>query len=399
MVEPVPQLEDLPLRDGRRVLLRADFNVPLHEGVIDDDLRITAALPTIEYLRGQGASIVCCSHLGRPKGHADPRYSLAPVAARLAELLETDVALSPEVTGFESLRMAQSLHACDVMMIENLRFDAGEEADDVAFATNLGALADVYVDDAFGAAHRAHASIVGPPAVLPSAAGRLLAREVEVLGGLLDAPKRPFVGVLGGVKVSDKLGVIDALLSRCDVLLVGGAMAFTFLAATGVSVGDSLVELDRVEHCRELLASGRIRIPTDVVVAREMTPDAPTRHVRADAIPDGWKGFDVGPETAGAYADEISGAATVLWNGPMGVFEMEPFAAGTQTVAQAVADCRGFTVVGGGDSASAVRRLGLATRIDHVSTGGGASLELIELGDLPGLRALREGIARRDSAR
>ena len=391
MVDPVPQLEDLAVERGTRVLLRADFNVPLHDGRIDDDLRITAALPTIEYLRSRNAKIVCCSHLGRPKGKIDPKYSLEPVAKRLSGLLRVEVDLSPEVAGFESLSRSQSLRPGAVMMIENLRFDPGEEANDPAFAANLTELGDVYVDDAFGAAHRAHASIVGPPLVLPSAAGRLLAREVDVLGGLLHAPKRPFVAILGGVKVSDKLGVIDALLQRCDTLLIGGAMAFTFLAARGADVGDSLVQDDQVEHCRELLKSGRIEIPTDVVAAEKMTASARTRHVRADAIPAGLKGLDIGPETAGHYADVIATAATVLWNGPMGVFELEPFAAGTRTVAGAVADCRGFTVVGGGDSASAVRQFGLADRIDHVSTGGGATLELIELGDLPGLQVLRKG--------
>jgi phosphoglycerate kinase len=394
MVDPVPQLADLALERGARVLLRADFNVPLQDGRIEDDLRIIAALPTIEHLRSRGAEIVCCSHLGRPKGKVDPRYSLAPVAVRLSELLGVEVALSPDVTGFESLRRSQCLEPGGVMMIENLRFDPGEESNDPAFAANLAELADAYVDDAFGAAHRAHASIVGPPLVLPSAAGLLLAREVAALGGLLGEPKRPFVAILGGVKVSDKIGVLDALLERCDTLLIGGAMAFTFLAAQGAHVGDSLVQDDQVAHCRALLKTGRIEIPTDVVAAAEMSADAATRHVRADAIPDGLSGFDIGPETAGHYADVIAGAATVLWNGPMGVFEMEPFAAGTRTVAGAVADCRGFTVVGGGDSASAVRHLGVADRIDHVSTGGGASLELIELGDLPGLQALRKGTHR-----
>jgi phosphoglycerate kinase len=375
-------------------LLRADFNVPLHDGRIEDDLRITAAVPTIAYLRSRGAEVVCCSHLGRPKGKVEPEYSLAPVARRLGELLRVEVPLSPEVTGFESLSRSQSLEPGDVMLIENLRFDPGEEANDPAFAANLAELGDVYVDDAFGAAHRAHASIVGPPLVLPSAAGLLLAREVEALGALLGEPKRPFVAILGGVKVSDKLGVLDALLERCDTVLIGGAMAFTFLAAQGAHVGDSLVQDDQVAHCRALLKTGRIEVPTDVVVAAEMSADAPTRHVRAQSIPDGLQGFDIGPETAGHYADVIAGAATVLWNGPMGVFEMEPFAAGTRTVAGAVADCRGFTVVGGGDSASAVRQFALADRIDHVSTGGGASLELIELGDLPGLQALRKGSRR-----
>jgi phosphoglycerate kinase len=394
VVDPVPQLEDLPLHRETRVLLRADFNVPLRDGEIDDDLRITAALPTIQWLREREVELVCCSHLGRPKGKPDPKYSLAPVARRLGELLDTNVVLASGVANFASVALSEDLGACDVMMIENLRFDPGEEANDPAFATNLSQLGDVYVDDAFGAAHRAHASIVGPPLVMPSAAGRLLAREVEVLGALLDAPKRPFVAVLGGVKVSDKLGVIDALLERCDTLLIGGAMAFTFLVAQGASVGDSLVEADQVDHCRQLLASGRIAVPTDVVIARDMTADADAQHVRATAIPDGWKGLDIGPETAGHYADVIAGAATVLWNGPMGVFELEPFAAGTRTVAEAVADSRGFTVVGGGDSAAAVRHMDLADRIGHVSTGGGASLELIELGDLPGLKALRKGMRR-----
>src|SRR5437870_600008 len=383
MVDPVPQLESLPLRKGACVLLRADFNVPLRDGKIEDDLRITASLPTITWLLARDCKIVACSHLGRPKGKVDPAFSLAPVAQRLGELLGAEVPLAHGVADFASVAQAQELAAGRVMMLENLRFDPGEEANDPAFATNLSELGDVYVDDAFGAAHRAHASIVGPPHVMPSAAGRLLAREVEVLSALLDRPKEPFVVVLGGVKVSDKLGVIDALLEHCDQLLIGGAMAFTFLVAQGASVGDSLVEEQQVEHCRALLETGKVLVPTDVVVTQEISADAPARHVRAQAIPDGWKGVDVGPETAGTYADVIAGAATVLWNGPMGIFELAPFAAGTRTVAQAVADCRGFTVVGGGDSASAVRHMHLADRIDHVSTGGGALLELIELGDLP----------------
>ncbi len=370
------------------MLLRADFNVPLRDGEITDDLRITAALPTIHWLREREVSIVVCSHLGRPKGH-DPALSLAPVARRLGELLDTTVELSPQVAGFTSLNIAQNLDPCDVLMIENLRFEPGEAECTPSFATNLSELGDVYVDDAFGAAHRSHASIVGPPRVMPAAAGRLLAAEVDALGRLMGEPDRPFVAVLGGAKVSDKLGVIDALLERCDTLLIGGAMAFTFIVAQGGSVGDSLVEEDRVDHCRELLATGRIRIPTDVVVAREMSADAEVRHVGAMAITDGWKGLDIGPETASTYADELLGAKTVLWNGPMGVFELAPFAAGTRSIAEAVADCRGYTVVGGGDSAAAVRQMDLADRIDHVSTGGGAALELIEFGDLPGLEALR----------
>jgi len=389
VVDPVPQLEDLRLHRGTRVLLRADFNTPMRDGKIEDDLRITAALPTIAWLRERDCEIVCCSHLGRPKGVHDPKYSLAPVALRLGELLGVEVPLAPGVADFATVAQSEQLEPGQSMMVENLRFEPGEEANDPAFATNLTGLGDVFVNDAFGAAHRAHASIVGPPWVMPSAAGRLLAREVEVLGTLLDAPRRPFVVVLGGVKVSDKLGVIDALLGRCDRLLIGGAMAFTFLAAQGAQVGNSLVEHDQIDHCRKLLQTGKIAIPTDIVAAQEMSAGAKTRHVSAQAIPDGWQGLDVGPETAGTYSDELAGAATVLWNGPMGVFELEPFAAGTRTVAEAVADCPGFTVVGGGDSAAAVREMKLADRMDHVSTGGGAALELIELGDLPGLQALR----------
>jgi len=390
VVDPVPQLESLPLAKGTSVLLRADFNVPLRDGKIEDDLRITASLPTITWLLERDCKIVACSHLGRPKGKVDPAYSLAPVAQRLGELLGADVALATGVADFASIGQVQELAAGRVMMLENLRFEPGEEANDPAFATNLSELGDVYVDDAFGAAHRAHASIVGPPHVMPSAAGRLLAREVEVLSALLDRPKQPFVVVLGGVKVSDKLGVIDALLDHCDQLLIGGAMAFTFLVAQGASVGDSLVEEHQVKHCRRLLETGKVLVPTDVVVTQEISADAAARHVAAQAIPDGWKGVDIGPETAGTYADVVAGAATVLWNGPMGIFELAPFAAGTRTVAEAVADCRGFTVVGGGDSAAAVREMGFAGRVDHVSTGGGAALELIELGDLPGLQALRK---------
>lgn len=399
-VTDLPRLDDLPLREGTRVLVRADFNVPLDPatGAITDDLRIRAARPTIEWLRGHGAAVVVCSHLGRPKGAPDPASSLAPVAARLAELLGAPVGLSPVVVGSESTARAEALAPAAVLLVENLRWDPGEEANDAAFAAALAALGDCYVDDAFGAAHRSHASIVGPPACgVPSAAGRLLQREVEVLGGLLESPPHPFVGILGGAKVSDKLGVIDALLARCDTILVGGAMAFTFHAAQGLAIGDSLVEPDFVDRCRDLLATGRIKVPTDVVIAQDMTAAAPTRHVPAGRIADGWKGLDIGPETAGTFADVISEARTVLWNGPMGVFELEPFAMGTRTVAEAVAESRAFTVVGGGDSAAAVDAFGLAGRIDHVSTGGGASLELIEQGDLPGLKALRDAAARKGS--
>jgi phosphoglycerate kinase len=372
----LPQLEDLPDPAGKRVLLRVDFNVPMVDGHIADDLRIRAALPTIQWLVDHGARVTACSHLGRPKGKPDARYSMAPVRARLVEL------------------------APGVELMENLRFDPGEEANDPAFVDRLVEGQDLYVDDAFGAAHRAHASIVGPPARLPSAAGRVLAHEVEVLDGLLHDTNRPFVAVLGGSKVSDKLGVISALLDRVDALVVGGGMCFTFLAAAGHSVGASLLEADQVEACRTLLAGGkRILVPTDITALSpggEFGPgqDRPrsgdVRQMKTD-LPAGWIGLDIGPGTAAAFADEILGARTVFWNGPMGVFEDPRFEAGTRTVAEAVADCRGFTVVGGGDSASALAEFGLVDRVDHVSTGGGASLEFIEQGDLPGLAALREG--------
>jgi phosphoglycerate kinase len=358
----LPQLEDLGAVDGRRVLVRADFNVPLDDGEITDDLRIRAALPTLEWLVDAGASVTACSHLGRPEGEPDPRWSMEPVRRRLGELIE------------------------GVELLENLRFDPGETADDAAFVERLVDGMDLYVDDAFGAAHRAHASIVGPPRTLPSAAGRLLAREVEVLSGVRDAPKRPFVAVLGGAKVSDKLGVIDALLDRVDRLVIGGGMCFTFLAALGHSTGDSLLEPDRVDRCRTLLDEHgeKLLLPEDLVVER----DGEVRNV-GRSVPEGWRGLDIGPGSAAAFSDVVLDARTVLWNGPMGLFEDPRFEAGTRTIAGAMAQTRAFTVVGGGDSAAAVAQFGLAGDIDHVSTGGGASLELIEKGDLPGLAALR----------
>jgi len=300
------------------------------------------------------------------------------------------VVLAPAVVGPRVEPIVASAGPGDVVLLENVRFEPGETTNDPAFGTNLAALADHYVNEAFGASHRSHASIVGPPRLLPHAGGRLLFREVEVLSRLLGGAARPFVAVLGGAKVGDKLAVIDALLDRCDTVLVGGAMAFTFLLAQGHPVGDSLVQPEMVDECRRLLDTGRVRIPVDVVVAREPTDDAETQVVAADAMPDGWKGLDVGPTTADGYADVIARSATVLWNGPMGMFELAPFAAGTHRVAAAVAASPAFTVVGGGDSAAAIRQFGLADQVDHVSTGGGASLEFIERGDLPGLAALRQ---------
>ncbi len=385
----LPQLEDLPPVRGKRVLVRCDFNVPLAGDVITDDLRIRLPIDTLTWLLDQGAEkLTVCSHLGRPKGKPDPKYDIAPVRRRLYELLEDRDASTERVE-----------------LLENLRFNPGEEANDPAFVASLVENQDLYVDDAFGAAHRAHASIVGPPAFLPSAAGRVLAREVEVLDGLLQEPRRPFVAVLGGAKVSDKLGVIDALLGKVDTLLVGGGMCFTFLAAQGHDPGGSLLEHSQVENCARLLsaaeASGkRILVPTDIIA---LSPDGVFGAGRAPEgemeqfgpdLPEGWLGLDIGPGTAAAFADEIASGATVFWNGPMGVFEDPRFAAGTEVVAEAVASTEGFSVVGGGDSASALKEFGLDDQVDHLSTGGGASLEFIEKGDLPGLAALRDSAAR-----
>jgi len=358
----IPTLEDLGDVRGKRVLVRTDFNVPMEAGRITDDFRIRAALPTINWLTEHGATVVCASHLGRPKGAPEPKYSMEPVRARLAEL------------------------APGVELLENLRFDAGEEKNDPAFVQRLVQGIDLYVDDAFGAAHRAHASIVGPPRTLPSAAGRLLQQEVDVLMGLREKPSRPFVAVLGGAKVSDKLGVIDSLLHVVDALVIGGGMCFTFLAAQGYGVGDSICERDQIDTCRALLARGKpIHLPEDI---RGLDANGVVQTF-GRSLPEGAKGLDIGPGSAAAFADVVMDARTVFWNGPMGMFEDARFEAGTRTLAQAMADTRAFTVVGGGDSAAALAQFGLDDEVDHVSTGGGASLELLELGDLPGLAALR----------
>lgn len=379
----LPTLTDLGDVAGKKVLLRADFNVPLDEaGNITDDLRVTAALPTIEWLTSRGAKLTICSHLGRPHGTRDPKYSLDPVRARLATL------------------------APGVELLENLRFDPGETANDPAFVRRLVDGHELYVNDAFGVSHRAHASIVGPPKLLPSAAGLLLEEEVDVLRRLRDAPARPFVAVLGGSKVSDKLGVLRALLDIVDELVIGGAMCFTFLAAQGHPIGESLFEVDQVDACRALLArSSHIHLPSDLTAlgpGGELFDPAAGGEVRQIGVnvPEGWMGVDIGPGTAAEFSDVIREARTLFWNGPMGAFEDPRFAAGTRTIAEAVADARAFTVVGGGDSAAALAAFDLQDGVDHVSTGGGASLELLECGDLPGLEALRSASnAPRDSAR
>jgi phosphoglycerate kinase len=378
---------------GRRVLVRNDFNVPLEDGKVTDDLRVRAAVPTLRWLLDHGARVICCSHLGRPKGKRDPRYSLEPVRPVLAEHLGVEVAFVDDVAGDQARQAAEGLGDGQVLLLQNLRYEPGEEKNDPELADRLAALAEVYVDDAFGAAHRAHASVVGVAERLPAYAGELLAGEVKVLSRLLEDPERPFTAVLGGSKVSDKLAVLDNLLGRVDSLVVGGGMCFTFLAAQGHEIGDSLFEPDQVEAVRRLLESAAsqgkpVLLPTDVVVAREVSEDAEARTVAAGGIEPGWKGLDIGPETAKAFAAAVAEARTVFWNGPMGVFELAPFAAGTRTVAEAVAAAGGYTVVGGGDSAAALAELGLADRVDHLSTGGGASLELLEGKTLPGVAAI-----------
>ncbi|MDP8978198.1 MAG: phosphoglycerate kinase [Actinomycetota bacterium] len=380
---------------GRRVLVRVDFNVPLDGGRVTDDLRLEASLLTIQRLRDAGARLVLMSHLGRPEGRVVEELRLAPVAERLAELAGAPVAAARDVVGDDARGRADALADGEVLLLENLRFHPGEEANDDGFADALAALGDAYVNDAFGAAHRAHASVVGVPARVERAvAGELLAGELRALSRLLEDPPRPFCAVLGGAKVSDKLGVIDNLLGRVDRLLIGGAMCFTFLRARGLDVGDSRVETDRLDGVRRLLdaaeAGGvQVHLPADVVVAEEFSPQAEARPVPADEIPEGTMGLDVGPDTVVRFATAIADAGAVLWNGPMGVFEWEEFRAGTEGVARAVAACAGFTVIGGGDSAAAIRQLKLADQVNHVSTGGGAALEYLEGAELPGVAALR----------
>lgn len=393
LLEGVRRLADLDAA-GRRVLVRTDLNVPLDDGEVADDLRIEAALPTLRSLLARDAAVVVVSHLGRPGGEVVAELSLRPVAQRLGALLGTPVVMAEDVVGGDARERAAALSPGEVLMLENVRFEPGERADDEGLVTALAGLAERYVGDAFGAAHRAHASIAGVPARLESAAGLLLAEEVEVLGGLLDDPARPYVAVLGGAKVSDKLGVLENLLQRIDALVVGGAMCFTFLVAAGHDVGASRVEEDQVGTVRRLVAEARergveVHLPTDVVGAREFSEDAEPEEVALAGLEGDLMGLDVGPATGRAFAEVVSGAGTVLWNGPMGVFEWEAFAAGTRAVAEAVAGAEAFTVVGGGDSAAAVRGMGLAEDIDHVSTGGGAALTLLEGAPLPGVEALR----------
>nr|WP_218907540.1 phosphoglycerate kinase [Micromonospora jinlongensis] len=382
---------------GRRVLVRADLNVPLDKqtGDITDDGRIRAVLPTLGALVEAGAKVVVCSHLGRPKGAPDPQFSLGPVAGRLGELLGAPVHFATDTVGDSARSTVADLADGQVALLENLRFNAGEtskdEAERAAFADQLAAFGDAYVDDAFGAVHRKHASVFDVPARLPHVAGRLVLREVEVLSKLTGDPERPYVVVLGGSKVSDKLAVIEALLPTVDRLLIGGGMCFTFLKAQGLEVGTSLLEKDMVDTCRNLLerSGGKIMLPVDVVVADAFAPDAAHDTVRVDGIPSHRLGLDVGPETVAGFSAALSQAKTIFWNGPMGVFEMPAFAAGTRGIAEAITKADAFSVVGGGDSAAAVRALGLdESSFGHISTGGGASLEYLEGKTLPGIAAL-----------
>jgi phosphoglycerate kinase len=379
----VRKLRDLGDLAGKRVLVRVDFNVPLHDGKVADDTRIVAALPTIEALRERGAALVLAAHLGRPKDR-EPELSLAPIATRVAHLLSMEFPLAADL---------DAVPDHDVVMLENVRFNPGETTNDPALARRYAALADVYVNDAFGSSHRAHASTEGIAHLLPSAAGRLLEREVTTLRAILDDPARPLVAIVGGAKVTDKIGVLEAFVDQAQTVLIGGAMCFPFFRAQDHDTGDSLCEDEGVEPAQRVLDEAedrgcRLLLPDDLVIADRFAADAEHRVLDHVDVPDGWMGLDIGPRTAERYASEIAEAGTVFWNGPMGAFELEPFAAGTRTVAEAVAKAPGTTVVGGGDSAAALAQFGLVDQVDHVSTGGGASLELIEGKPLPGVEAL-----------
>jgi len=381
----------------KRVLLRVDYNVPLTpDGQVADDKRITASFPTVKYLLEKKAKLIICSHLGRPDGEAKPEFSLAPVAKRLAELLpEVKISFAPNCVGPEAEKLAGALGEGEILLLENLRFHKEEEKNDPAFAKKLAALAEVYVSDAFGTVHRAHASTAGVADYLPAVAGFLIGKELSVMGEALENPVHPFVAILGGAKVADKIGVITNLLSKCDTLLIGGGMAFTFFKAMGCEIGSSLLDKESVGLAGELMEEAKAKgvklmLPIDSVIADKFAADADNRTVLSNEIPAGWMGLDIGEKAQEEYAAEIRKAKTVIWNGPMGVFEFPAFAKGTAAVAKACAECGGTTIVGGGDSASAVKKLGFAKSITHISTGGGASLEFLEGKSLPGVAALND---------
>ena len=380
---------------GKKILLRCDFNVPQDKetGAITSDKRIVAALPTIRYLLEKKAAVIACSHLGKPKGEWKAKLRLAPVAQRLSELLGQEVIFAKDIVGEDAKAKAAALQGGQIMLLENLRFDPREEKNDPSFAEELASMAELYVSDAFGTVHRAHASTAGVAAYLPAVSGLLVAKELEVMGGALNNPKRPFVAVLGGAKVSDKIGVINNLLDKADTIIIGGGMAYTFAKAQGGSIGKSLCEEDKLDYAREMIAKAekngvKLLLPSDTMAADDFSNDAKRQVVSTMAIPDGWEGMDIGPDTIRTFCDAVKGAGTVVWNGPMGVFEFENFAAGTRAMAQALADSGAITIVGGGDSAAAVEQMGFADKITHISTGGGASLEFLEGLELPGVACL-----------
>ncbi len=389
-------IEDIDVA-GKKVLVRCDFNVPLFEGTITNDKRIVAALPTIKYLMEHGAKVILCSHLGRPNGEYNPEFSLAPVAERLTEYLGKEVKLAEDetVVGDNAKAMADALEDGDVMLLENVRFRKEETKNEPAFSRALASLADVFVNDAFGTAHRAHCSTTGVADFLPAVCGYLIQKEISFMGGALANPKRPLVAILGGAKVSDKIGVITNLLDKCDTLIIGGGMAYTFMKALGHSIGDSLLEAEQVENAGQMMKDAEAKgvkflIPVDNKVGKEYKEDTEAMIVNSDEIPDGWMGLDIGPESQKLFADAIKGAGTVIWNGPMGVSEWDNFAAGTIAVAKAVADSGAISIVGGGDSVAAVTKLGFSDKMSHISTGGGASLEFLEGKELPGIAALND---------
>ena len=382
---------------GKRVLVRVDFNVPLNEeGQVADDKRITAAMPTIQYLLDNKAKVILCSHLGRPKGQRNMAFSLAPVAKRLSELLPgVKIVFADDCIGSDAAAKAMALCEGEILLLENLRFHPEEEKNDPAFAKELASLAELYVSDAFGTVHRAHASTAGVAAYLPAVAGFLIGKELGFMGSALENPVRPFVAILGGAKVSDKIGVIKNLFSKCDSLIIGGGMAYTFFKAQGYGIGTSLLDSDSIELAKELMEDAKKRgvkllLPVDTVVGKAFDADTEYKTVPSNEIPDGWMGLDIGEKTCAIFADEIKKAKTVIWNGPMGVFEFPNFAKGTAAVAEACAACEGTTIIGGGDSASAVKKLGYASKMSHISTGGGASLEFLEGKVLPGVAALND---------
>ena len=388
-------VEDIDVA-GKRVLVRCDFNVPFDaEGNIADPKRIDEALKTIKYLVSQNARVILCSHLGRPKGEFNMKYSLAPVAKYLSQALGQEVKMASDVVGESAKSIAASLKDGEVELIENVRFHKEEEKNDPAFAKELASLAEIYVNDAFGTAHRAHASTAGVADYLPAVCGYLIQKEITIMGGALTDPKRPFVAILGGAKVSDKIGVITNLLDKVDTLIIGGGMAYTFMNALGYSIGTSICEADKVEQAKDMMAKAKEKgvkflIPVDNVVGMEYKPDTEHKAVDSDKIPDGWMGLDIGPKTAAMFADAVKGAGTVVWNGPMGVSEWDNFAAGTIAVAKAVAESGSISIIGGGDSAAAVEKLGFADKMTHISTGGGASLEFLEGKILPGIACLND---------